>query len=477
MSGAASSVFDVNVLGIMNVMAAAARSMPEGSAIVNFASVDGYHVSPGQLVYGASKAAVIMITKATALELADRKIRVNAIAPGWVDTPGNRATGRMEAAAAAIPVGRVAQPEEIAKWAWLLTGSDTAGFTTGETVTLSGAGAAGISALQQLRQAGHDVDCFEKSGRVGGHWHTDYEALHLITSRDMTHFEDFPMPAHYPHFPRRDQVRDYIESYARKHGHYDIIQFNTEVLSVAPVPTDGATGSAGWTVTTSRGSEVYDGVIVANGHLWDKKVPQFPGEFTGKQLHSSEYTNVKDIEGKRVLVVGNGNSGCDLAVDVAQHRFEADIVIRDGVYFQPKSYFGKPRQEVEFLAGFRPDEQDLINRLLARVSSASRTTTRACPNPSTTPSPRAAPWSTTSCSTGSTTAASVSSRASSASKARPSTSPTAQPASTTPSSGLRASTRACRSLTANSFRAGPRHPSATAQGSCPRAWKSSTTWA
>lgn len=131
-------VFDVNVLGVLNVMAAAKRSMPEGSAIVNFASVDGYHVSPGQLVYGASKAAVIMITKATALELANRKIRVNAIAPGWVDTPGNRATGRMEAAAASIPVGRVAQPEEIARWAWLLTGSDAAGFMTGETVTLSG---------------------------------------------------------------------------------------------------------------------------------------------------------------------------------------------------------------------------------------------------------------------------------------------------------------------------------------------------
>ncbi|MGP0224050.1 SDR family NAD(P)-dependent oxidoreductase [Paenarthrobacter sp. NCHU4564] len=131
-------VFDVNVLGVLNVMAAAKRNMPEGSAIVNFASVDGYHVSPGQLVYGASKAAVIMITKATALELADKKIRVNAIAPGWVNTPGNAATGRMDAAAASIPLGRVAQPEEIARWAWLLTGSGHAGFMTGETVTLSG---------------------------------------------------------------------------------------------------------------------------------------------------------------------------------------------------------------------------------------------------------------------------------------------------------------------------------------------------
>jgi NAD(P)-dependent dehydrogenase (short-subunit alcohol dehydrogenase family) len=130
-------VFDVNVLGVLNVMAAAVPHMPEGSAIVNFASVDGFVVSPGQLVYGASKAAVIMITKSTALELAPRGIRVNAIAPGWVDTPGNAATGRM-AAAASIPLGRVAQPVEIAEWVWLLTGGGATTFMTGETVTLSG---------------------------------------------------------------------------------------------------------------------------------------------------------------------------------------------------------------------------------------------------------------------------------------------------------------------------------------------------
>lgn len=131
-------VFDVNVLGVLNVMAAAVPYMPEGSGIVNFASVDAFVVSPGQLVYGASKAAVVMITKATALELAPRRIRVNAIAPGWVATPGNAATGRMEAAAANIPLGRVAQPSEIAEWVWLLTDGGAASFMTGDTITLSG---------------------------------------------------------------------------------------------------------------------------------------------------------------------------------------------------------------------------------------------------------------------------------------------------------------------------------------------------
>lgn len=133
------TIFDINVLGILNVTAACVPHMPPGSAVVNFASVDGFTVSPGQLLYGASKAAVVMITKTLALELAPQRIRVNGIAPGWVNTPGNAATGRMEAAAASIPIGRVAEPDEIAEWVWLLTGSGKAGFVDGETIVISGA--------------------------------------------------------------------------------------------------------------------------------------------------------------------------------------------------------------------------------------------------------------------------------------------------------------------------------------------------
>ena len=133
------SIFGVNVLGLLNVTAACVAHMPAGSAIVNFASVDAFTVSPGQLLYGASKAAVVMITKSLALELAPRGIRVNGIAPGWVNTPGNAATGRMDQAAAGIPIGRVAEPGEIANWVWLLTGSGHAGFVDGETIVISGA--------------------------------------------------------------------------------------------------------------------------------------------------------------------------------------------------------------------------------------------------------------------------------------------------------------------------------------------------
>jgi cation diffusion facilitator CzcD-associated flavoprotein CzcO len=105
------------------------------------------------------------------------------------------------------------------------------------------------------------------------------------------------MPRDYPHFPRRDEISAYLESHARHHGHHDLITFNTEVVSVTPVPAaDRPLGSAGWRVSTSRGDEgVLDGVLVANGHLWSKKVPAVPGEFTGIQLHSGEFDSVRDL--------------------------------------------------------------------------------------------------------------------------------------------------------------------------------------
>lgn len=128
-------VFDINVLGTLNVIAEAKPYLAQGAVIVNFASVDAFTVSPGQLLYGASKSAVVMLTKELALELAP-DLRVNAIAPGWVDTPGNAQNGRIEAASKSVPIGRIAQPSEIADWTVLL--AENSGFMSGETIVLSG---------------------------------------------------------------------------------------------------------------------------------------------------------------------------------------------------------------------------------------------------------------------------------------------------------------------------------------------------
>jgi cation diffusion facilitator CzcD-associated flavoprotein CzcO len=231
---------------------------------------------------------------------------------------------------------------------------------------LIGAGAAGLGALQVLLDEGFAVDCFESSDRVGGHWHTDYECLHLITPRDSSGFDGFPMPADYPLFPSRDQMRDYILGFAAQHNLGSHIRFNTSVSSVRPLDE---TGLAGWEVTTSDGERrTYDGVIVANGHLWDPFVPDYPGHFDGRVLHSGRYRNAGDLEGERVLVVGAGNSGCDLAVDAAQAGHETYVSVRHGLVFQPKTLFGRPRSELPLLGRLPIGVQERVTRLLIDVS-------------------------------------------------------------------------------------------------------------
>lgn len=240
-----------------------------------------------------------------------------------------------------------------------------------------GAGAAGLAALKVLRDHGIEVDCFERSDRVGGHWHTDYESLHLITSRDVSGFAGFPMPAEYPVYPSRDQMRDYLESFAKHFGLYEHITFETPVVSLAP-------REGGWSVRTGDGQvHEYDAVLVANGHLTDPHVPAVAQDFTGTSLHSHDYTNIDDVEGRRVLVVGVGNSGCDLVVDAANARLDAHISIRRGQMFQPKALFGRPRAELSWMAKLHPVLQERVTRALVRVVVGPVEAYRGLPVPAT----------------------------------------------------------------------------------------------
>jgi cation diffusion facilitator CzcD-associated flavoprotein CzcO len=244
-----------------------------------------------------------------------------------------------------------------------------------------GAGAAGLGALQVLTAQGFDVDCYERSDRVGGHWHTDYESLHLITSRDVSGFDGFPMPPEFPVYPSRDQMRGYLESFADAFGLRRHITFDTEVTRVEP---DGPTGENGWWVETSDGRRTrYDGVLVANGHLWNANLPDAAADFTGLSLHSSQYHSVDDVKGDRVLIVGAGNSGCDLAVDAANARLTTSISVRRGQVFQPKAIFGRPRAELTWLTRLPPVLQERVTRALVRVVVGPPEVYRGLPVPQT----------------------------------------------------------------------------------------------
>ena len=208
-----------------------------------------------------------------------------------------------------------------------------------------GAGCAGLAAARALLARGLDFELFEAGSDLGGNWTSGvYDSAHLISSRKTSGFPEFPMPESYPDFPSRLQMRDYLQTYAK---HFDLrphITFGQEVTSIRAT---GEPAAGGWLVKTANGAETaYDSIVIANGHLRERVVPECLGSFSGKQIHSRDYRNVRDIAGQRVLVVGAGNSGCDLAAEAAFAGFDVTLSIRRGHWFVPKTLFGVPRGDL-----------------------------------------------------------------------------------------------------------------------------------
>ncbi len=219
-----------------------------------------------------------------------------------------------------------------------------------ERLLIIGGGASGVTAARHLRAAGIPFDLIEREDDVGGNWYygtegsSVYSSTHLISSKPLTEYPDYPMPAPYPDYPKHTQVLAYLRDYARHFGIYDHADFKTEVVSADKV-------NGGWAVTVRQletdEQEVrhYAGLIVANGHLWHPKCPTYPGTFTGETMHAKAYKHPDLLRGKRVLVVGGGNSGCDIAVEAAQHADAAFHSLRRGYHFIPKYLLGKPADQ------------------------------------------------------------------------------------------------------------------------------------
>jgi cation diffusion facilitator CzcD-associated flavoprotein CzcO len=218
-----------------------------------------------------------------------------------------------------------------------------------------GAGASGLVAIKNLKEYGFGVDCYERETSVGGawNWRNDrspvYASTHLISSKPFTQYPDFPMPDSWPDYPHHSQLLSYLERYA---DHFDLRQhvwFGTEVVKVEPA--DGER----WDVTTrSTGgyggerTHRYAAVVVANGHNWAPRLPAYEGMdgFAGTVIHASAYQDATQLRGKRVLVVGAGNTGCDIAVEAAQQAARCWHSTRRGYWYAPKYVLGRPADQV-----------------------------------------------------------------------------------------------------------------------------------
>ncbi|WP_228479312.1 flavin-containing monooxygenase [Microbacterium atlanticum] len=232
-------------------------------------------------------------------------------------------------------------------------------------VCVVGAGVTGLVAIRELVDAGFDVQAYERTDDVVGVWARVYDTVHLLTSREATSFRDYPMPESYPSFPTGEQYRQYIRWFADAADLRQYIAFNTDVVEA--VPLNG--GTDGWNVTLGDGTvEHFDALVAAHGHLWAPRIPSYPGAFTGTQLHTSEYHNPSDFVGDRVLVVGSGNSACDMVTDAIASGRSPMMSLRSGTWFVPQSFFGTPRGNLEFLKHTPDGTLNDFNRFLVKAS-------------------------------------------------------------------------------------------------------------
>ncbi|PWJ27029.1 cation diffusion facilitator CzcD-associated flavoprotein CzcO [Branchiibius hedensis] len=215
---------------------------------------------------------------------------------------------------------------------------------TNAHVCIIGAGCSGITTAKRLKEFGISYDQFEMSDDVGGNWYfrnpngrsSVYESLHIDTSTARLEFEDFPAPPDYPDFPHHTLIHDYFKAYVDEFGLRPAIEFNTEVERASRRP-DG-----GWDVRLSTGeTRSYTDLVVANGHHWKPSLPDWPGEFDGDIIHSHHYVNPFDpieMRGKRVIVVGLGNSALDIASELSSPWMAEKLYVsaRRGVWVLPK---------------------------------------------------------------------------------------------------------------------------------------------
>lgn len=200
-----------------------------------------------------------------------------------------------------------------------------------------GAGPSGLAVAGALRQRGRDATVVDRADAVGHSWRHHYRRLHLHTPKQLSHLPGLPWPADHPQYPSRQQVVDYLEAYA---AHHDIrLHFGVAVETAS-------LAEGGWRVQTSAGDFLTPHFVVASGYNAAPWRPSWPGQeaFAGRVLHSGDYRDGAPFRGQRVVVVGAGNSGAEIALDLWEHGATVEWSIRGPINVGPRDPFGVPAQ-------------------------------------------------------------------------------------------------------------------------------------
>jgi dimethylaniline monooxygenase (N-oxide forming) len=223
-------------------------------------------------------------------------------------------------------------------------------------VCVIGAGFSGLAAARALRQRDISFTCLEQARDIGGVWRRfrdgeatpAYRSLHLNTSRKVTAYTGFAMPESYPWYPRYDQVAAYLNRFADHCGLREYVECNTEVTALRQNADET------WTITTrdrttgSIARRRFGHVVVAAGYHWKPHRPDISGSdsFPGRRLHSMDYVAPEDFRDQRVVVVGIGNSACDIAVELSRVAAKTMLAVRRGAHVVPKQMLGIPIDDI-----------------------------------------------------------------------------------------------------------------------------------
>ena len=210
-----------------------------------------------------------------------------------------------------------------------------------------GAGPAGLAAAQRLQSQGLKPLLLEKAEAVGAAWRRHYDRLHLHTPRRHSGLPGLAMPRAYGRYPSRAQFVDYLETYAERFKLKP--SFGTPVGAIRRQDRRWAVETPAEVVTTPI-------VVVAAGWADFPHRPRWPGIdlFQGQLLHSSAYRNAASFEGGRALVVGFGNSGAEIALDLVENGVDVTLSQRSPIRILPRDLFGVPILDFALAQRFLP---------------------------------------------------------------------------------------------------------------------------